>query len=269
MAFLTLLTALFTACGHNEIGSRFKSDNNKSAFLFYCESETSSKPIQNMVAVLLDITNSKSCSEGEMRLHNLSRLELPYVYSRIGLPMVDLAPISDLTGLVHLSIQGGYISDVSALKNLINLRYLSLNNNKISDLGPISKLFKLQWLDLGRNQIKNIEAVQRLQDLINLNISYNRVNNLDPLARLANLENLWADNNLISDLTPLGKVIKLKTIYLARNSVSDISTISQLQNLTNVSFSNNPLGSTIHKTAANCPQGRGIHPLINKFCSKK
>ena len=67
----------------------------------------------------------------------------------------DLSPITKLTGLTNLILDGNGISDITPLSNLKNLSTLILWRNKITDTSPLVNLTNLKRLELQENPITN------------------------------------------------------------------------------------------------------------------
>ena len=71
----------------------------------------------------------------------------------------DLAPLSGLTALTRLDLEGNSISDISALSGLTNLVILELGDNGISDISVLSGLTNLFFVALWNNLISDISPL--------------------------------------------------------------------------------------------------------------
>ena len=71
----------------------------------------------------------------------------------------DLSPLSGLTALTLLDLEGNNISDISALSGLTNLIVLYLGDNSISDISALSGLTNLVVLWLWDNLISDISPL--------------------------------------------------------------------------------------------------------------
>ena len=71
----------------------------------------------------------------------------------------DLSPLSRLTQLTRLDLEGNSIRDISPLSNLTNLVILGLGNNAISDITALSGLTNLFFVGLWDNNISDISPL--------------------------------------------------------------------------------------------------------------
>ena len=127
--------------------------------------------------------------------------------------ITDVTPLSTLTDLQMVTLNGNQINDITPLSTLINLQELYLYNNQITDISPLANLTNLGGpfgaLDLGKNLITDIS----------------------PLANLTNLQWLDLDNNLITNLTPLENLVNLTWITVDNNPVTDEQVATLKDNL--------------------------------------
>ena len=112
----------------------------------------------------------------------------------------DLAPLSKLTKLEQLTIQGCVVFDMSPVMNLTNLRDLAfLYTYGISEIPDLSQLTALVHLRLETNRITDISGVRGLPNLRQLRLGANwNLSDITPLATLRNLEILRLDNTLVT-----------------------------------------------------------------------
>ena len=96
---------------------------------------------------------------------NLTRLDLgdAYVASEGRFinsnSISNLSPLSGLTQLTRLDLEGNHISDISPLANLTNLVILELGNNAISDISALAGLTNLFSVRLWDNHISDISPL--------------------------------------------------------------------------------------------------------------
>ena len=137
-------------------------------------------------------------------------------------PLLRSEPLSELTGLVELSI--GY--------------------NELSSLSWVSELTALEWLSLRENQITDLAPLASLPVLKNLYVYDNPLSDLGPLAGISTLEVFWAQDDQIVELTPLSGLTALSWVNLVRNQIVDISPLVANAGLgedDQVSLNENPL----------------------------
>jgi hypothetical protein len=145
----------------------------------------------------------------------------------------DLIPISHLTGLRYLDLEGTDTTDrgIESLGGLVNLGFLDLSHTMIkgSTIGRLAALKKLESLNIGANELtaKAIEALGSLHpaSLQRLDVSRCHINDseLPDLAKLSNL--FWLelqDNSGITDrgLNALRPLKKLSNLDLRQTAVT-------------------------------------------------
>ncbi|MFQ6340820.1 Ig-like domain-containing protein [Bacillus sp. AF62] len=67
--------------------------------------------------------------------------------------LVDLTPLSKLSGLQKLNLEENYISDIMPLSQLTGLYDLKLGSNEIRDVRPVQELGKRMYIDIQRQKI--------------------------------------------------------------------------------------------------------------------
>lgn len=178
-----------------------------------------------------------------------------------GNQLVDIAPLSQLTGLQTAILYGNRISDISPLSGLVNLTFLDLDSNEITDAGPLASLTRLRWLSLGKNRVADtlslagmtvIETLQlertgitslpELSALINLkslNLTGNQITDISGLSGLPSLETVTLYGNRLTVITALSDLPRLRSLGLGVNQITDASGLSGLPNLEIVDLTNN------------------------------
>lgn len=164
------------------------------------------------------------------RLPKLSRLDLG------DNNLTSLDGIAELyPELYGLEIDNNPLSDGSGLKALENLSYLDLSRTKLRSYVVLSQLPKLSSLSLRRQSIADTGFLSGIKELDRLDLSYNNISDLSQLAKAAPaLRGLNLSTNLVRDVTPLAQYSGLGDFY-------------------ELELRDNPLGTTIAKTAKNCP----------------
>jgi plastocyanin len=159
--------------------------------------------------------------------------------------ITDISPLSNLTHLSVLELNGNSVESLTPLKNLTNLRKLSLERNKVNniDLVNLSGLANLTHLNLCRTDISNISSLSGLTNLTHLDLESNNVTDITPIHTLTNLTELHLGWNGISDISGIKRLFNLKTLYLDNNKITNIEDLSDLQNLEFLHLSGNSIGS--------------------------
>ena len=101
-----------------------------------------------------------------------------------------IAEMTGLESLVHLTLEGNLIEDISPLAGLVSLTSLDLGGNKIDDISPLAGLVSLTSLGLSENGLRNISPLEDLASLTSLDLSGNGLRNISPLDDLASQTSL-------------------------------------------------------------------------------
>ena len=154
-------------------------------------------------------------------------------------PITDLTPIANLIeledlGFWHFPAHSSSL-DLSPLTNLTNLEVLSLQGNGITDISPLVGLVNLRHLHIIDNYISDITSLEHAGNLTELYISQNRITDIRPLASLINLHTLHITDNQISDFSPLAELNNLRELRITQNWALDVSMLRDL-NLTTFEY---------------------------------
>ena len=139
-----------------------------------------------------------------------------------GLPVSDLAPISDLTSLHTLSLDDTGIPDLPRLAGLTSLHALELYLTRVSDISPVAGLTALHKLTLFSTQVCDLESLSGLTSIEVLSLGCTQVSDLTPISGLASLRVLLLYHTRVSDLGPLACLTSLRVLSLDRTPVSDL-----------------------------------------------
>lgn len=119
-----------------------------------------------------------------------------------------------LTGLRHLYLGAGRLSDLSPLRGLVRLEGLRASMNAVSDISPLRNMVKMDQLDLGRTAVSDLSALQGMKALTELMLDETSVQDLKPLAGLTKLERLSLKRTRVTDISELKSLRKLKFLYV-------------------------------------------------------
>ena len=72
------------------------------------------------------------------------------------LPLLDLAPLAVLSGLLHLDCSHTWVADLAPLSSLLHLQLLNFSDTRVSDLTPLSALVTLQRLYCARTGVAEL-----------------------------------------------------------------------------------------------------------------
>ena len=148
----------------------------------------------------------------------------------------DVSPLAQLTQLTELRLTFSNIRDVSPLAKLKNLRVLDLHNYRYDndrsvDMSPLAHLTQLTELNLTGNGISDVSWLTGLMNLTTLNLTYNAIVDVSPLTGLTNLTVLDLSNNNIVDVAPLTSLMNLPQLDLSSNDIVDVSPLAKLTQL--------------------------------------
>ena len=101
-----------------------------------------------------------------------------------------------------LDLAHNKIVDISPLTNLTQLWWVALNGNQISIIPNFSKLDKLEELNLGGNLINDISPLDNLLEIVKLVLDQNSINDISSLSEIK-ISYLSLPENQIADISPL------------------------------------------------------------------
>lgn len=144
--------------------------------------------------------------------------------------------------------------DTAALAKLVNERTpllrLDISGNDITDLAPLNWFDRIASVDASRNQLS---ILSRLPDTLWwLTANENRITDLSRYHGPA-LRYLSLKRNGLRNLTGLGHKTHLKELDLSFNQIDTLMPMKNYCCDTFIDLWKNPLGTTIEKTAENCP----------------
>lgn len=139
-------------------------------------------------------------------------------------PLVDLAPLSRLTHLEMLELDGCAISDLPPLGNLSALRSLNIEENpELSDLSPLSSCKNLEKLNANDTAVTDLSPLAHLPKLRELSLSRTKVTDVVPLTTIPTLEMIWLYETPVEDVGCLAGLPKLNDLNVSKTNVTDLS----------------------------------------------
>lgn len=138
----------------------------------------------------------------------------------------DLRGIEVLTHLESLEVSNPVtgneifrkVTDLTPLTTMSTLKNLILQGNAISDITPLLALTQLTDLQLQGNLLTTLPAnLSGFSQLNRLYLYYNRLTTITSLAALTNLETLSLFSNQITDLSALSPLKQLKSLNIGLN----------------------------------------------------
>lgn len=185
----------------------------------------------------------------------------------------DICPLVAVKNLRRLIARNNNIRDVSCLAQLTRLSEVNLGGNQIRQLTGLAKLSELRQLKVNDNQIEvlnlseasaglRVVQVQRnglgrliagaAPNLKELGAGGNRLAASD-VAGFTRLERLDLSANGLGDVTALASLKRLRYLSLSYNEITSLTPLRELQELKKLWLAENPLGTSIARTEANCP----------------
>lgn len=188
----------------------------------------------------------------------------------------DLADLSLMPFLEHLTIPGGSYENLNVISSLSNLQLLeidrvtltaenvqsignlpklqtlSLTHCNLSSIEGLSSAPSLTTLDISNNTLRDLTALTSIVGLKSLNISHNAVTQLKDIASLGQLEELDASYNSLSAVTELRNCTTLKTLRLGNNALTSLDGLDKLTGLVTLSVDSNRLTDIQH--LSNCSE---------------
>ena len=150
--------------------------------------------------------------------------------------LTSIAPVAKLKSLKHFSLRGGTVADFSPLSDLTGLDNLQVDGNNVKngmmapDLKWMSKLTNLTRLDIGApsalRTLVSFEGIPAAAKLTSTRFSGGAPADLTPLQALSSLKKLDLVGSKIADLTPLTGLPKLEELSLYGVEVKDFSPLA-------------------------------------------
>lgn len=143
----------------------------------------------------------------------------------------DLSPLSKLTQLKELNIEGTGVSSLLPLRNLTKLEVLRCGKTDISSLAPLKYAFDLKELYCQQTPIRSLSPAQNFSKLEKLYCFETRIDSLDLLQNLTRLREILCFRTNISDLSPLANLKQLNLLNCSNTLVNSLVPLGNLTNL--------------------------------------
>lgn len=180
--------------------------------------------------------------------------------------MTSLDFVAPLKQLKRLHLGGTDVIDIAALASAKQLRELMIVSTPIRDISVLKDIGKsLKWLAVHHTLVRDFSPINHCANLTVLWLSAAHLSEIPDLSRLNKLTQLTLDDNDIISVAPLQKLTRLESLAIANNRITDIAALKDLDRLFYFNLKGNPLGTTVAKTAENCPLD-GKSETIAEFC---
>lgn len=179
-----------------------------------------SKPTFTDPALEKEVRRKAGKAEGELTLADVRKVRsVDLTRAGVELESLDPCALPLLTGLHHLYVGRGSITDLTPIKGLTKLEGLRLSMNPVSDISALAGMLQMDRLDLGRTQVRDLSPLKKMSKLTELMLDDTPVQDLSPLAGATSLERLSIKRTRVSDLSPLKSLRKLKFLYVGGSPV--------------------------------------------------
>lgn len=187
-----------------------------------------------------------------------------------GSHLINANSLPRLPKLSRLDLGDNNLKSLDGLAEMYpNLYALMINNNPLSDGSELKAFEKLSYLDLSGTKLRSYHVLSQLPKLSGLSLRRQSIADTSFLSGIKELRDLDLSHNNISDLSQLVKAAPaLDVLKLAGNLVRDVTPLAQYSGLDDsydLELRDNPLGTTIPKTAENCPTASASAALI-RWC---
>lgn len=148
--------------------------------------------------------------------------------------LLDLKPLSNLSGLRELVIAGTKVEDLSPIKNLSELRYLDISSTNVTNLEQLISFEKLETLDVSYIVQRDYTLLSSLTSLKIIRIHKTSVSDLTPLSKLPHLEALsfmGEENGKAVDFKPLVSLESLQALDIWSVNESILNCLSNCRSL--------------------------------------
>lgn len=233
---------------------------------------TDTTHLANNLKVLASLTSLRVLSLTGMRLSDESTDAIATMTSLEDL-IITMEPtirsitfVSPLKRLKRFHLGGTEVRDISPLVHAKELRELMIVSTPIRNLSVLNEIgSSLKWLAVHHTLVRDFSPLSHCPNITMLWLSAAHLSEIPDLSSLKKLTQLTLDDNDISSLEPLEQLNRLEAISLENNQIVDLTALKDHDRLYRLNLKGNPLGSTIPKTAKNCPQD-GKSELIAEFC---
>ncbi len=166
---------------------------------------------------------------------------------------LDLTPLSQMTQLRQVNLQGTRTLNLTPLRNLTRLEILNAGNTLVSDLSPLRFASSLRSLDLRQSPIRDLSSLAFFPKLQDLNLSgcpistlapirllnavrvadfsFTQISDLSPVSGWKDLHQLTLTATLVSDLSPISNLFQLEVLEMNQMPVQDLGPLRSLQSL--------------------------------------
>ena len=129
---------------------------------------------------------------------------------------LELDQIKRLSSIEELDLEGNrFILDIEPLSRITGLKHLNISHTQITDVSPIRNLNKLEFLDISHTGVATIEALKYARELRVFHIDQTPVSNIEVIARMPSLTELTMNGTFVTDFSPLAGLPALKHLSLA------------------------------------------------------
>lgn len=172
-----------------------------------------------------------------------------------------------------LSLKGNGITSIAGMVDKFgDPGWLDVSDNPITDLTELKKFKNFAELRIARTKVANLDGLSHLNIVNELDISGLGISSLAPIANIRGIRDFIAANNQIADLSPLAKNGQyLGPVNLKGNKITSVASLGGsywLRHAMDLNLADNPLGTTVAKTAENCPANT-MAIAVNTWCQQK
>lgn len=147
-------------------------------------------------------------------------------------PVKSFEPLSRLSSLRTLQVDGACVKDLRGLEGLGRLETLELSEpDSLEDVSALRALKGLKKLMLYRApQVGDFSPVAALEDLVDLKLTFSSLQDVSWVAGLKSLKRIDVGFAKVADLTPLAQCTKLEKIdaYRSEGSVAGLPALKTL-----------------------------------------
>lgn len=154
----------------------------------------------------------------------------------------SLVGMQHLVNLRRFKAQFNEISDLTPLSGLTSLEVVDLDGNRVTDLSPLADLTQLELLgfwDNGPMRIDEAPPGAGVEDYC-----YDGITDLSPVAGLTNVKYIYLSCNGVTSLAPLAGMADLELLFVISNRLTSIQPLQGLANLQILRFSDNRVATT-------------------------
>lgn len=148
----------------------------------------------------------------------------------------DLRGLENFPNLLYLTVDYGFLEDISAISALPDLLGLTLVDcDRLTDYSPLMSMTQMEELSIQSEQLKTLDFVKQMPNLVYLSLEDTKIKNISALAECPELISLrLIDNYSITDYSVIGSLTNLTDLAFSASYDAVLPSFEKLTALSNL-----------------------------------